>query len=224
MDKYLSTRTCKLDANGNGVDICEGVVIIFEAMNGANVKLTWLDGGQQESGSIGAAVVGRKYNAGSVFEGLKFSGGQANDTLTYLVGPEGADSYNILAAAAVIGHVIVDNEVEIKNDVGNPVPVNGTITVAAAPVGSAHVNAKKTATNASAAALAANAARKYLSMQNPSDTEYVYFRTDGGSAVADATSHKLYPGQSYEPRVAPVGAINIIRGGAVNVDITVTEG
>lgn len=38
----------------------------------------------------------------------------------------------------VIGHVIIDSvpEVEIKNDSGNPVPVNGTVSVNALPTGS----------------------------------------------------------------------------------------
>jgi len=210
----LATRSVTLDVNGYAKDAAlAGVVLMIESISGGTpISIIWLDNGGQRNGKIENAIAGRRYSAGGDFSGLEFQGG-AGETVTFLVGPAGSES---TSDTAVVGSVTVTNEVEIKNAAGVPI----TVTEVNA---AAHANAKKTAMNVSTQALAANANRKYLSMQNPSDTEYVYFRTDGAAAVADATAHKLYPGQSYEPRIPPSGAITIIRGGAVNVDITVTE-
>jgi hypothetical protein len=71
--------------------------------------------------------------------------------------------------------------------------------------------------------LAANANRKYLLIQNQSPTEDIYIRTDGGAAVADKTAFKLSGGQTWEPPVAPTGAINAIRGAGVAVDVHVIQ-
>lgn len=100
----------------------------------------------------------------------------------------------------------------------------GNLTLTGPAIGVAHTPAKKTATNASTAMLAANANRKYLCVQCPSTAaNSVFINTGGIAAVADATSFELVPGMTWEPAVAPVGAINMIRGGATNVDLQVIE-
>lgn len=214
--QLLTSRSIKLDANGDAELSIGGNVFVFDSsLSTVSIDITWLID-HQEAGAVKGVLLGRLLNAGAPFSGVRISGGDPDDTIQVLVGP--SDAYaRESAAQVVIGHVIVDNEVEVKNDAGNPLAVTGNVKAAG------HTNAKVTAGAASADALAANAARKYLSIQNPSDTEYVYFRTDGGVAVADATAHKLYPGQSYEPAVPPTGKITCIRGGVVDVDFTVTE-
>lgn len=89
----------------------------------------------------------------------------------------------------------------------------------------AHTNSAKTATNASAVMLAANASRSYLQVQVPSNQPAgIRIRTDGGVAVDDNTSIEILPGQSYAPLVPPSGAINVIRKGGVDILFNVTEG
>ncbi len=102
--------------------------------------------------------------------------------------------------------------------------ISGSVSVSAAIPGVAHTTAKKTVTNASGTMLAANASRAYLFIQNQSATGVLYIKTDGGTAVADATCVQLNPGDVYEPSVPPTGAISAIGSIASNPDIHVIEG
>lgn len=58
--------------------------------------------------------------------------------------------------------------------------------------------------------LAANPARKYLSIQNQDAANTIFIRCDGVAPTADNNSYKLTLGQTYAPVVAPVGACNAI--------------
>lgn len=89
--------------------------------------------------------------------------------------------------------------------------------------GLAHTQTAVTAGIASAQALAANANRKYLAIQNQSSSEDVYVRTDGGAAAVSNASFRVGPGQTWEPPIAPTGQVNVIRGAAADAAINVIE-
>lgn len=103
--------------------------------------------------------------------------------------------------------------------------VTGTVTTStnASPTGAAHTSASVTVGAAAANALAANTNRKYLSVQNQSATENIFARADGTAAVANGTSFRIPPGGVWTPRVAPTGAVSLIRGGGVDVTANVIE-
>lgn len=102
---------------------------------------------------------------------------------------------------------------------------SGSITSSVEPIGIAYTQTKVTVTGASAQALAANANRRKLAIQNPPiNADAVFIRAEGGVAVADPTSFRLDPGQTWEPEAPPLGQVNVIRGGAANFDIHVIEG
>lgn len=85
--------------------------------------------------------------------------------------------------------------------------------------------AQATVTNASGQLLAANAARRYLLIQNNDTTGIVYVTLDG-SAATTANGIKLLPGgaslelQGY----VPSGAINALGSIASNAAVVVVEG
>lgn len=144
------------------------------------------------------------------------------DEVDCKTGEPGFDALRITAAGNdVISILVTDGQFRrtgrISDVTDRASRVLGTLA------GAAHANNAKTAGAASAALLAANAARKYLAIQNQDATQSVYVRTDGGAAVADNTSVKIAPGQTWEPPVPPVGAVNAIRGGASDVLLQVVE-
>lgn len=119
MAKLLISRSVKLDGNGNGVDHVGGAVVIVATLSiGPSVDITWLDGGGNESGTAQGILSGQKAHAGGEFSGIKLKG-QPNDVCSLYIGPTDASLDSLNALNAVIGHVIVDNEVEVKNDAGN---------------------------------------------------------------------------------------------------------
>ena len=107
---------------------------------------------------------------------------------------------------AVLGNVVVTS--------GSITVASGSITVANSTTNGAHVPAAVAVSNASVQLLAANAARKYLLIQNQHATANLYVRCNGTAAVADATCVKLLPGQSWEPPVAPTGEVRGIMDAA----------
>ncbi len=74
-------------------------------------------------------------------------------------------------------------------------------------------HANGTATNASAVALAGNADRAYLLIQNQDAAAYVYTRTDGSAATANGACLRIDPGKAWEPKVVPTGNITLISNG-----------
>jgi len=99
----------------------------------------------------------------------------------------------------------------------------GTLTLTGAPVGSAHSYSSPAVSNASGQKIAANANRKYLAVQNQDAAGNVWIRGDGVVAVAGVPCLKLRPGESWEPPVAPTGAVMAIGDIANNPNVTFIE-
>lgn len=88
----------------------------------------------------------------------------------------------------------------------------------------AFTNAQKTVTNISAQLVAANAARRYLLIQNNDTAGIVYVRVDG-TAVVTGFGIKIAPGASYELQgFVPTGAIHAGGSIASNANVVVVEG
>lgn len=76
-------------------------------------------------------------------------------------------------------------------------------------------------TNVDALIVAANAARKYLQIQNQDAANDLFITTDGSAATADAEAVRIRPGETWAPLIPPVGAVRGIMSGAsagVNVN------
>lgn len=109
----------------------------------------------------------------------------------------------------------------LGNRVQYDTPPNGNVTVT--NVNGAFANSAKTITNADGLLLAANAARRYLLIQNNDLAGVIYIRLDGGTATA-ATGARIGPGGSLEIQgYAPSGAIRAIGDIASNANIVVVE-
>lgn len=102
--------------------------------------------------------------------------------------------------------------------------VGGSVSVTSGPAG-AHAPAAKAVTNSSAVILAANAARKYLLIQNAHASLDLWVRCDGTAATADASCIKIPAGGVWEPPYVPTGEIRGIRSSAAAGDnVHVIEG
>lgn len=88
--------------------------------------------------------------------------------------------------------------------------ISGSVTITAPPAG-AHVPAAVAITNASAVILAANAARKYLLIQNAHATDTLWVRCDGVAATATPACLAIPAGGVWEPPFVPSGEIRGIR-------------
>lgn len=110
----------------------------------------------------------------------------------------------------------------LGNRVQYDAPPVGNVTVT--NVNGAFVNAQKTVTNASAQMLAANAARRYLLIQNNDAAGDIYVRLDGTAATI-GTGVKIPAGGSYELQgFVPTGAIFAIGSIASNANVVTVEG
>jgi hypothetical protein len=89
--------------------------------------------------------------------------------------------------------------------------------------GQAHVAAAKTVTTTAANHLAALATRKYLCIQNQDAAGIIYVRCDGTAATATAASLKMAPGDVWEPKVVPTGAVSAIGDIASNANVHMIE-
>ncbi len=88
----------------------------------------------------------------------------------------------------------------------------------------AYSQAQATVTNASAALLAANAARRYLLIQNNDASGDIYVALDGTTATT-VKGIKIAAGGSYECQgFCPAGAIAAIGSLASNANIVIVEG
>jgi hypothetical protein len=98
----------------------------------------------------------------------------------------------------------------------------GAVTIAGQQ--GAFTQAQKTVTNASGQVFAANAARRYLMIQNNDATGIVYV-TVNGTAATTANGIKLLPGASMEiTGYQPTGAVNAIGSIASNANVVAVEG
>jgi hypothetical protein len=116
----------------------------------------------------------------------------------------GYDSVEVTSSLSQnVAFHVVKGEVDVNT-------FSGSVTVA----GVAHTRAAKQVTNASQQILAANAARKYLFVQNQDPVTNLYVRGDGTAATADNGSAKLPPGAVWEPTPAPTGEVRGIMDAA----------
>jgi hypothetical protein len=100
---------------------------------------------------------------------------------------------------------------------------SGAVTVLNATASGAFVHTAKQVTNASQSLAAANAARKYLRIENQDAALTLFLKCDGTAATASNASHRLLPGEVFEPLVAPTGEVRGIMSaatGANNVNVT----
>ncbi len=88
--------------------------------------------------------------------------------------------------------------------------VQGNVSLITGPAG-AHVPAAVAITNASAVILAANAARKYLLIQNAHASDTLWVRCDGVAAAATPACLAIPAGGVWEPPFVPTGEIRGIR-------------
>jgi hypothetical protein len=129
----LKTRNVTLDANGRGMDNQGGGMLIVETISGGTpINITWLRDGVHV-GTVVAMTAGRRMRPGGRFSGYEIAGG-AGETITLLVGPAEADAGDMAQVAAAVN---VANEIEVKNDAGNPLPVKPTQEQAGVGVGAA---------------------------------------------------------------------------------------
>jgi hypothetical protein len=105
--------------------------------------------------------------------------------------------------------------------------VGGSVQVsnfpASAPSQVSPANSNPTVTSASAQLLAANAARKFLLIQNKDSVGRIYLNFGAGAATV-ANGLVLEPGEEFAPGIIPVNAIQAIGDKASNANITVLEG
>jgi len=98
----------------------------------------------------------------------------------------------------------------------------GAVTVT--NTGGTFTQSAATVTTTSSQLKAANAARRYLLIQNNDTTGVIYVRVDGATATA-ATGIKVAAGGSYELQgYVPTGAITAIGSIASNANVLVVEG
>ena len=93
---------------------------------------------------------------------------------------------------------------------------------AVTPTAVTFTNTTATILNSTTVAIAINAARKYLSIQNNDATGIIYCVPT--AAATTALGIKILPAQMWNPSVTPANAINCIGSIASNANVIVTEG
>lgn len=110
----------------------------------------------------------------------------------------------------------------LGNEVRYDKPPTGNVAVT--NTAGAFTQAQKTVTNASGSLLAANAARRYLLIQNNDASGDIYVTLDG-TAATTAKGIKIAAGGSYECQgYVPTGQIFAIGSIASNANIVAVEG
>jgi hypothetical protein len=106
---------------------------------------------------------------------------------------------------------------------GNWLPFTAAFSAVVSGIGISVTTSLKTPPAASAQLLAANAGRSYLLIQNNDPVVTIYIRTGAGASTVNYLA--IAPGGSYEPRIAPVDAIQFIGGAAGTANsVVVLEG
>lgn len=202
----LRTRTLVLDANGEGVLHDGGEVVLFDTSGSSvSIDITWIDGGGQEAGKVLGVLLGRLLRAGGPFAGLRITGGDPNDTVKLLVGS--ADAYARESVTnAVIGNVTVINEVEVKNDAGNPLSV--AVDAGAKPRGVTVTDETEAGLVAvddvGVALIAADATRKSIRVRNTGDNPIALLALAAHTFANAAVI--IDPGQTWNEIEAPGAA------------------
>lgn len=83
-------------------------------------------------------------------------------------------------------------------------------------------NTTPTITNSTTVAIALNASRKYLQIQNNDSSGIIYCTPTAAATTTNGV--KLTAGQFWAPSVPPTNAINCIGSIASNANVIVTEG
>ncbi len=150
-------------------------------------------------------------NGAKIAEAIDINGGYAERIA------DGFDQIKIYSASTQNIQFVTRQGGDVRYD-------NLTGNVAITNVNGAFSQAQATVTNTSGQLKAANAARRYLLIQNNDTTGIVYVRLDGGAA-SSSTGIKIPAGGSYEASsYAPTGAINAIGSIASNANVVVVEG
>lgn len=133
--------------------------------------------------------------------------------------PEGFDKIVVVSAVTqTIQFVTRNGGAEVRYDT----PPQGLVTIA--NTGGAFTHQVSTVTTTSAQLRAANAARRYLLVQNNDSSGEIFLRLDGATATA-ANGIKLSAGQALElSAFVPTGAITAIGSLASNPNVIVVEG
>lgn len=122
--------------------------------------------------------------------------------------------------------------VTVDNDVANPVPVDiqgatitaGEVSLTGATHRGAFTNTQKTVTNADGQLLAANAARRYLLIQNKDASAQVWVKFGAGAATT-ANGVLIAPGGSYELQgYVSSDEVRAIGDVASNANVVTVEG
>ncbi len=131
--------------------------------------------------------------------------------------PEGFDKIAITSTVTQIIKFVTRQGAEVRYDT----PPNGLVTVT--NVNGAFTHQVSTVTNASGQLRAANAARRYLMVQNNDASGDIFVRLDGATATV-ANGIKLAAGQALElSNFVPTGAITAIGSLASNANVIVVE-
>lgn len=118
--------------------------------------------------------------------------------------------------------VSISGAVEVTNDVGNPLPVSGTVNEISPAV--SYSQTQHTVGVASALLKAANANRKFLLVQNNHASQNIWLALNGGAATI-AGGVKIAPGGSLLlDRVCPTNNIYAIGEVGDNTAVIVVEG
>jgi hypothetical protein len=174
----LRTRTVTLDVNGIAIDHEAGDCLVVDALTlGPSVDVTWLDSAGNDAGTVLNVLIGRHLHAGGTFDGFRLLG-TPGSVVSLLIGPGESDVTSLISSSFVIGHVIVDNAVEITNDAGNPLPVLPKLATVLTDIGLV------AATAVAAVLVAASATRRSFRVRNAGPDPVAL----GGGAVTFATA------------------------------------
>lgn len=148
---------------------------------------------------------------------------------------EGFDRYRITSATTQAIQFVARQGNEVAYDKPPTGAITGTVALDAPTLAAlesvnvqnnqgAFTQAQKTVTSSSATLQAANAARRYLLIQNNDATGIVYVNLNGAAATA-ANGVRLLAGASLElTGYVPSGAITAIGSIASNANVVVVEG
>lgn len=130
----------------------------------------------------------------------------------------------LIVGSDITVNATISSAVEINNDVGNPIPVNGNVTVSLnSPVRATFTESVVTAGTVSVNVLNGNASRRFLQVVNDSDT-IVYLSLQGIAATANkGTRLNANGGNIVLDHVVPTATVSAITSADAKT-ILVTEG
>lgn len=115
------------------------------------------------------------------------------------------ERFNLVEITSTINQVVIFHVARGRISVS---VFSGSVVVNNVTENGVHVPAAVQVSNVSVQLKAANAARKYLLVQNIDPVTNLYVRGDGVAATANNASLKIPPGGVWEPKVPPTGQVN----------------